>query len=99
MIGFNGVITRNKMYVRFKNGQECLIQYDMDNKAKLLWNECVELDDEIELLRRFVGEYPEEIACDDMFKYSKYVDKLIEKQDSYLKEYINIICSLFHMFV
>ena len=92
-MGFNGVITRNKMYVRFKNGQECLIQNDMNDKKKLLWNECVEIDDEIDLLRGFTWKYPEEIVNDDMFKYSKYVDKLIEKLGSYMKRYINIICS------
>lgn len=94
LIGYKGVVTEDKIYIKFKTGHEW--QADRENViyGPVIWNSINNIQDEASLteLRRIAGEFPADIDADERFKYSKYVYKLFDKYDQYIHRYISIIC-------
>ena len=96
LIGYKGVITKEKMYIKFKTGQEWVTDRNIIIHEPALWDGYYnEYSDEeqqvINIFREYAGDNITEIDNDERFKYSKYIYKLIDKYKVYMEEYMNII--------
>lgn len=75
-IAYKGLITEEYFYLRYKTGEEMLLNpSDMDKNAEVaIYADRPEHEKQMfEKLREITGRFPKELDADELFKYSRYM--------------------------